>query len=92
MHGVFLFGMALAAVPFVLSWLLREVPLRTTVARAAETAPPEPSGQIAWEATDPWRSRKRSAACAAWYPHIPCTPPPGGVEAEQRKTPGSGVV
>jgi MFS family permease len=53
LHGVFLFGMALAAVPFVLSWLLREVPLRTTVARAADSAPPEPSGQIAWEATDP---------------------------------------
>ncbi len=53
LNGVFLFGMALAAVPFLLSWLLREVPLRTTVARAAETAPPEPSGQIAREATDP---------------------------------------
>lgn len=25
-----------------------------------------------------------SAARAAWYPHIPCTPPPGGVEDEQR--------
>jgi predicted MFS family arabinose efflux permease len=49
LHGVFLFGMALTLVPFVLSWLLKEVPLRTTVARAAETAPPEPSGQLAWE-------------------------------------------
>jgi hypothetical protein len=28
--------MAMAAVPFVLSWLLREVPLRTTLAPAAE--------------------------------------------------------
>jgi hypothetical protein len=36
LHGVFLWGMALAAVPFVLSWLLREVPLRTTVAPSAE--------------------------------------------------------
>src|SRR6266542_5790245 len=26
----------------------------------------------------------RSAALAAWYPHMPWTPPPGGVEAEQR--------
>jgi hypothetical protein len=25
------------------------VPLRTTVARAAEGAPPEPSGRLAWE-------------------------------------------
>jgi MFS family permease len=53
LHGVFLFGMALALVPFVLSWFLREVPLRTTVARAADGAPPEPSGRIAWESSDP---------------------------------------
>jgi EmrB/QacA subfamily drug resistance transporter len=44
LHGVFLWGMALAAVPFVLSWLLREVPLKTTLAPqasdlAAEGAP-----------------------------------------------------
>jgi len=32
-----------------------------------------------------------SARHAARCPHMPCTPPPGGVEAEQRKTPGSGV-
>jgi EmrB/QacA subfamily drug resistance transporter len=37
LHGVFLWGMAIAAIPFALSWLLKEVPLRTTVARAAET-------------------------------------------------------
>jgi EmrB/QacA subfamily drug resistance transporter len=53
LHGVFLFGMALAAVPFLLSWLLKEVPLRTTIARAAETAPPEPSGQVAWQSKEP---------------------------------------
>ena len=53
LHGVFLFGMALAAVPFVLSWFLKEVPLRTTIARAAETAPPEPSGQVAWQSKEP---------------------------------------
>jgi hypothetical protein len=35
LHGVFLFGMALAVVPFLLSWLLKEVPLRTTLAQAA---------------------------------------------------------
>ena len=28
-----------AAVPFVLSWLLKEVPLRTTIARESESAP-----------------------------------------------------
>jgi EmrB/QacA subfamily drug resistance transporter len=53
LHGVFLFGMALALVPFVLSWFLKEVPLRTTVARAADSAPPEPSGQLAWETKEP---------------------------------------
>jgi hypothetical protein len=36
LHGVFLWGMAMAAVPFVLSWLLREVPLRTTIGPSAE--------------------------------------------------------
>ncbi len=25
-----------------------------------------------------------NAALAAWYPPIPCTPPPGGVDAEHR--------
>jgi EmrB/QacA subfamily drug resistance transporter len=47
LSGVFLFGMVLALVPFVLSWFLKEVPLRTTIAHAAEEAPPEPSGQLA---------------------------------------------
>jgi MFS family permease len=36
LHGVFLFGMALAVVPFVLSWFLKEVALRTTLTPAAE--------------------------------------------------------
>jgi hypothetical protein len=39
-------------VPFALSWFLREVPLRTTVARAAEDAPPEPSGQLAFDSQE----------------------------------------
>ena len=37
LHGVFLFGVVLAIVPFLLSWFLREVPLRTTL-RAAEVS------------------------------------------------------
>ena len=45
-------GWCLPLVPFVLSWFLKEVPLRTTIARAAEEAPPEPSGQLAWESPD----------------------------------------
>ena len=36
LHGVFLFGTALAIVPFALSWLLKEVPLRTTLHRSPE--------------------------------------------------------
>ena len=36
LHGVFLFGAALAIVPFALSWLLKEVPLRTTLHRSPE--------------------------------------------------------
>jgi hypothetical protein len=41
LHGVFLWGMLLAIVPFGLAWLLREVPLRTTVGRATEVATEE---------------------------------------------------
>jgi EmrB/QacA subfamily drug resistance transporter len=41
LHGVFLFGMVLAAVPFLLAWLLKEVPLRTTVGPAPEVAAAE---------------------------------------------------
>ena len=33
----------------------------------------------------------RKATAAAATPHIPCTPPPGGVEAEHRYTPSTGV-
>jgi EmrB/QacA subfamily drug resistance transporter len=36
LHGVFLWGAALSAVAFALSWLLKEVPLRTTLHRVAE--------------------------------------------------------
>jgi EmrB/QacA subfamily drug resistance transporter len=39
LHGVFLWGMAMAVVPFLLSWLLKEVPLRRTVARSTEGVP-----------------------------------------------------
>jgi EmrB/QacA subfamily drug resistance transporter len=36
LHGVFLWGMAIAVVPFALSWFLKEVPLRTTLHASAE--------------------------------------------------------
>jgi EmrB/QacA subfamily drug resistance transporter len=43
LSGVFLFGTAVAVVPFVLSWFLREKPLRTTVAHEAEQEPLGPA-------------------------------------------------
>jgi EmrB/QacA subfamily drug resistance transporter len=52
LSGVFLFGTALSLVPFVLSWFLREKPLRTTVAREAEEEPLAPAGQFAWESPE----------------------------------------
>ena len=39
LHGVFLWGMLIAIIPFGLSWLLREVPLRTTLATPPPPAP-----------------------------------------------------
>jgi EmrB/QacA subfamily drug resistance transporter len=46
LHGVFLWGMAIAVIPFALSWLLKEVPLRTTLARSTE-AEAEPGPEAA---------------------------------------------
>jgi MFS family permease len=45
LHGVFLWGMLMAVIPFGLSWLLREVPLRTSLApsrRDDAVAPAQP--------------------------------------------------
>ena len=36
--------------------------------------------------------RARSARSAACHPHMPCTPAPGGVDAEQRNSAGFGVT
>jgi hypothetical protein len=36
LHGVFLWGVAIAVIPAGLAWLLKEVPLRSTLAPAAE--------------------------------------------------------
>ncbi len=52
LSGVFLFGMVLALVPFVLSWFLKEKPLRTTVAHDAEEEPLGAAGQFAWESPE----------------------------------------
>ena len=52
LSGVFLFGMVLALVPFVLSWFLKEKPLRTSIVREAEEEPLATAGQFAWESPD----------------------------------------
>jgi hypothetical protein len=45
LHGVFLWGMAIAAIPAVLAWLLKEVPLRATLEPLAELGSEEaPAG------------------------------------------------
>jgi MFS family permease len=41
LHGVFLWGMAIAIIPAGLAWLLKEVPLRATLAPAAEASSEE---------------------------------------------------
>jgi EmrB/QacA subfamily drug resistance transporter len=44
LHGVFLWGMAIAIIPFALSWLIKDKPLRTTLAhQAAELSAEEAS-------------------------------------------------
>jgi hypothetical protein len=46
LHGVFLWGVALAVIPFMLSWLLKEVPLRTTLGRPSEVPPTGANGPV----------------------------------------------
>jgi EmrB/QacA subfamily drug resistance transporter len=53
LHGVFLWGVALAVIPFVLSWLLKEVPLRTTMSRRPEPAPAAAGPPAGPEAGEP---------------------------------------
>jgi MFS family permease len=52
LSGVFLFGMTLSLVPFVLSWFLKEIPLRTSVAHEVEEAPLEGAGQFVFESPE----------------------------------------
>ena len=62
LHGVFLFGMALAAVPFLLSWLLKEVPLRTTLAGVQPSPPTAPEIPVSDDdGRPPVRAPERSA-------------------------------
>jgi hypothetical protein len=50
LHGVFLWGLVLAVVPFALSWFLKEVPLRTTLAPSDLTAEEAVAGGAGSEA------------------------------------------
>src|SRR5262249_20553893 len=52
LSGVFLFGTALSLVPFVLSWFLKEQPLRTTIVRESEEERLGELGQFAWESPE----------------------------------------
>jgi hypothetical protein len=46
-----------------------------------------------WVSSDTRRPKTlRSTVRAACHPHMPCTPGPGGVDAEQRKMSPAGVV
>jgi EmrB/QacA subfamily drug resistance transporter len=53
LHGVFLWGVALAVIPFVLSWLLKEVPLRTTMSRTPEPGRPSAGPPVEPAAEEP---------------------------------------
>jgi hypothetical protein len=41
LHGAFLWGMLISVIPFGLSWLLKEVPLRTTLGTRPSGVAPE---------------------------------------------------
>ena len=49
-------------------------------------------GPVAHQRRDRAHRSALSAACAALKPAMPCTPPPGGVDAEQRYQPFTGTV
>lgn len=49
---------------------------------AGDDAHPEPCLHLGPDRAQ--ASSRRRAARAARWPHMPCTPPPGGVEAEHR--------
>jgi|tagenome__1003787_1003787.scaffolds.fasta_scaffold20921519_1 EmrB/QacA subfamily drug resistance transporter len=73
LHGVFLWGMAIAVIPFMLSWLLQEKPLRTTLAR-------RPAVLSAEEAAGGGTPPEQLIAEPAGYP------PSRGTEKDQLRT------
>jgi MFS family permease len=61
LHGVFLWGMLIAVVPFGLSWLLKEIPLRTTLHRPEGEIGQAPGGP---ETADSPAASRRAVAGA----------------------------
>ena len=47
LHGAFLYGMVIAVIPFILSWFLKEVPLRTTIQRPVEAEEEPEAAKVA---------------------------------------------
>jgi MFS family permease len=63
LHGVFLFGAALAVIPALLAWLLKEVPLRTSLEPLAELGSEEaPAGATPEARLQPVEARRAGAA------------------------------
>ncbi|MDX6556848.1 MAG: hypothetical protein QOD86_3043 [Miltoncostaeaceae bacterium] len=61
------------------------LPHAASAASPAAPAAASACARVILGSTPPfYPSSRRSAALAARYPHIPCTPPPGGVEDEHR--------
>jgi EmrB/QacA subfamily drug resistance transporter len=63
LHGVFLWGVVLAVIPAGLAWLLKEVPLRTTVGPVAEVSSEQaPAGATPEERLQPRAAPRAGAA------------------------------
>ena len=64
LHGVFLWGAAIAVIPAALAWLLKEVPLRTTVGEPVAELSSEqaPAGATPEERLQPPAARRAGAA------------------------------
>lgn len=55
-----------------------------TILHLLECSPPSSDALTGTLYSSAAHQARRSADRAAWNPLTPCTPPPGGVEAEQR--------
>src|SRR5438309_1282615 len=71
---------------------LRPGELSMVLPRALAGVSPTPAQPGAGLPPRGQRSTRLRAVWAAKYPHMPCTPPPGGVEEEQKNSLGLGVA